>query len=133
MSIDDLSQWLPTYGSRTSWGFTESSRGFAERISVMAYFCLHSLHDKVKIKQSHYTSLRRRGIRGSSVQCLATDWTSGRSTFDSWQRQEIFFCSLCVQNGSGPTLYTGTGIPFPGVKRGRGVTLTAHPYLGPRS
>jgi len=27
----------------------------------------------------------------------------------------------------------GTGGPFPGVKRGRGVTLTSHPHLVPRS
>jgi hypothetical protein len=27
----------------------------------------------------------------------------------------------------------GTGGPFPGAKRGRGVTLTTHPYLVPRS
>jgi hypothetical protein len=34
-----------------------------------------------------------------------------------------FSSSLCVQ----------TGGPSPGVKRGRGVTLTTHPYLVPRS
>jgi len=27
----------------------------------------------------------------------------------------------------------GTGGPFPGAKRGRGVTLTTHPHLVPRS
>jgi hypothetical protein len=47
-----------------------------------------------------------------------------------------FSSSLCVQTGSGahPTSCTmGTGGPFPGVKRGRGVMLTTHPHLVPRS
>jgi hypothetical protein len=41
-----------------------------------------------------------------------------------------FSCNLCVQTGSGahPASCTmGTGSPSPGVKRGRGVTLTTHP------
>jgi hypothetical protein len=44
--------------------------------------------------------------------------------------------NLCVQTGSGahPASCTmGTGGPFPGPKRGRGVTLTTHPHLVPRS
>jgi hypothetical protein len=47
-----------------------------------------------------------------------------------------FSSILCVQTGSGahPVSCTmGTGGPFPGVKRGRGVTLTTHPHLVPRS
>jgi hypothetical protein len=43
---------------------------------------------------------------------------------------EDFFSSFCVQTGSGahPTSCTmGTGGPFPGGKRSRGVTLTTHP------
>jgi hypothetical protein len=50
--------------------------------------------------------------------------------------ERIFFCSLCVQTGSGahPASCTmGTGDPFLVVKRGRGVTLTSHPHLVPRS
>jgi hypothetical protein len=49
---------------------------------------------------------------------------------------EDFSSSLCVQTGSGahPASCTmGTGGPFPGVKRGRGVMLTTHPNLVPRS
>jgi hypothetical protein len=45
-------------------------------------------------------------------------------------------CSLCVQTGSEahPASCTmGTGGPSPGLKRGRGVTLTTHPHLVPRS
>jgi hypothetical protein len=47
-----------------------------------------------------------------------------------------FSSNLCVQTGSGahPASCTmGTGGPFPGAKRGRGVTLTTHPHLVPRS
>jgi hypothetical protein len=47
-----------------------------------------------------------------------------------------FSSSLCVQTGSGAhpaSCPVGTGGPFPGVKRGRGVMLTTHPYLVPRS
>jgi hypothetical protein len=54
-----------------------------------------------------------------SLCCLATDWTTGRSRFDSRQRRKDFSCNLCVQTGSGahPTSCPmGTGGPFPGAK-----------------
>jgi hypothetical protein len=47
-----------------------------------------------------------------------------------------FSSLLCVQTGSGAhpaSCPIGTGGPFPGVKRGRGVMLTTHPHLVPRS
>jgi hypothetical protein len=47
-----------------------------------------------------------------------------------------FSSILCVQTGSGahPASCTmSTGGPFPGAKRGRGVTLTTHPHPVPRS
>jgi hypothetical protein len=47
-----------------------------------------------------------------------------------------FSSILCVQTGSGahPASCTiCTEGPFPGAKRGRGVTLTTHPHLVPRS
>jgi hypothetical protein len=43
-----------------------------------------------------------------------------------------FSSSLCVQTGSEAypaSCKMGTGSPFPGTKRGRGVTLTTHPHL----
>jgi hypothetical protein len=49
---------------------------------------------------------------------------------------EDFFSNLCVQTGSGahPASCTmGTGGPLPEAKRGRGMTLTTHPHLVPRS
>jgi hypothetical protein len=47
-----------------------------------------------------------------------------------------FSSNLCVQTGSGahPASFTmGTGVLSLGIKRGRGVTLTTHPHLVPRS
>jgi hypothetical protein len=47
-----------------------------------------------------------------------------------------FSSNLCVQTGSGahPTSCTkGTGGPFPEAKSDRGVTLTTHLHLAPRS
>jgi hypothetical protein len=51
-----------------------------------------------------------------SVQCPATDWTTGRSSFDPRQRQRIFTSSFYVQTGLGahPASSTmGTGGSFP--------------------
>jgi hypothetical protein len=46
-----------------------------------------------------------------------------------------FSSNLCVQTDSEAhraSYPMGTGVLSPGVKRGRGVTLTTHPYLVPR-
>jgi hypothetical protein len=51
--------------------------GFAEKISVMAYICLHNLHDKVKVKQTHYTPCRRRGERRYSLYSFTTSEVDG--------------------------------------------------------
>jgi hypothetical protein len=71
-----------------------------------------------------------------SVQWLATSWTTRRSRFDPWQRRKDFSSNMCVQTVSGvhPTSSTmGTGSPFQGLKRGRGLPLTTHPHLVSRS
>jgi hypothetical protein len=68
-----------------------------------------------------------------SVYCLTTVCTTG---VRSPAGKKNFFSNLCVQTGSGahPASCTmGTGGPFPGAKRGRGVTLTTHHHLVPRS
>jgi hypothetical protein len=78
-----------------------------------------------------YTTLSGAAV-AQSVLCLTTDWTTG---FRSPTEPEDFSSSPCVQTGSGahPASCTmGTGGPFPGIKRGRGVTLTTHPHLVPR-
>jgi hypothetical protein len=71
-----------------------------------------------------------------SVQCLATDWTTGRSRFDSRQKQRIFPLTSVSRPSLGPTQPPVQWVPgafSPGVKRSRGVTLTTHPHLVPRS
>jgi hypothetical protein len=74
---------------------------------------------------------------GSSVStCLATGWTTGRSRFDPRQRQRIFPLTSVSRPTLGPTQPPVQWVPWalsPGLKRGRGVTLTTHPYLVPRS
>jgi hypothetical protein len=68
----------------------------------------------------------------NSVQCLTTNWTPGvRSPAEA----KGFSSSLRVQTSSEahPAYPMGTGGPFPVVKRGRGVRLTTHPHLVPRS
>jgi hypothetical protein len=61
---------------------------------------------------------------------MSMDWTTGWSRYDPRQRRKDFSSRLCAQTGSEahPASYLmGTGGPFTGVKRGRGVTLTTHP------
>jgi hypothetical protein len=64
---------------------------------------------------------------------LYSSWKIG---VRSLARAKDFSSSLCVQTGSEahPASCTmGTGGPFAGEKRGRGVTLTTHPHLVPWS
>jgi hypothetical protein len=64
-----------------------------------------------------------------SVQCLATDWMTRRSGFDPRQGQRIFPLSSMPKPALGPTqppVQWVPGVLSPGVKRGRGATLTTH-------
>jgi hypothetical protein len=83
-----------------------------------------------------YTRFRRGKLcQGRSIS-VSIESGYGRSRFDLRQRRKDFSSTLCVQTGSGahPASCTmGTGGPFPGVKRGRGVTLTTHPHPMPTS
>jgi hypothetical protein len=71
------------------------------------------------------------GSRGSSGSIVSDYGLDDRAIgIRSSAGAEDFSSSLCVQTGSGahPASCTmGTGGPFPGVKRGRGVMLTTHP------
>jgi hypothetical protein len=64
-------------------------------------------------------------------------WLQTRqSGFDPRHRQRLFPSNVCVQTSpeAHPASYpTGIGDSFPGVKRGRGVTLTTQSNLLPRS
>jgi hypothetical protein len=60
---------------------------------------------------------------------------AGRSGFDSQQGQRIFLLAPASRPALGPTqpsIQWVPGVLSPGVKRGRGVTLTIHPHLVPR-
>jgi hypothetical protein len=67
---------------------------------------------------------------------LTTGWTTGWSGFDLRQGQRISPLASVSRPALGPTqppVQWVSGILSLGVKRGRGVTLTTHPHLVPRS
>jgi hypothetical protein len=67
---------------------------------------------------------------------VCMDWTTGRWKFDLRQGQRIFPLASVSRPALGPTqppVQWVPGVLSPGVKRGRGVTLSAHPHLVPRS
>jgi hypothetical protein len=68
-----------------------------------------------------------------SEQCLATDRTTGRSTFDRRQRYEFSSSILCVQTGSGahPASCPTHGGPFPGDKARPGCDADHSPPSSP--
>jgi hypothetical protein len=71
---------------------------------------------------------------GYSSQDLCSSWLEDRGSIVG--RDNGFFPSLCVQTSSGAhpaSCPMGTRGPFPGAKHSRGVTLTTHPNLLPRS
>jgi hypothetical protein len=89
------------------------------------------MHEEVVEEEEHkFKGLSSAPTRGNSVQCLATDWTTGRSSFDTRQKQEDFPLTSVSRPALGPTkppVQWVPGILSPGVTRGRGVTPTTHP------
>jgi hypothetical protein len=75
------------------------------------------------------------GSRSNSVSVVSDYGLNDRANgVRSPAEAKDFPVNLCVQTGSEvhPASCTvGTGGPFPGAKRGRGVTLTTHPHLMP--
>jgi hypothetical protein len=68
--------------------------------------------------------------------CIFSGWTTGRSGFDPRQGQRIFPLTSVSRPALGPTqppVQWVPGVLSPGLKRSRGVTLTTHPHLVPRS
>jgi hypothetical protein len=90
-----------------------------------------------KINNQIYSVISARRGRGISVSIVPDYELDDRAIgVRSPAVAKYFSCSLCVQTGSGAyraTYPMGTGDPFPGVKRGRGVTLTTQHRLVPRS
>jgi hypothetical protein len=69
-----------------------------------------------------------------SLWCLATGWTTGQSTTDPGRGERIFALASGSRPALGPTHPPDQWVPgilSPGLKRGRGVTLTTHPHLVP--
>jgi hypothetical protein len=73
------------------------------------------------------------GAGDSSGSIVFDYWTTERSGFDPRQGQRIFFLTSVSRPALRTTCPMGTGGPFPGTKHGRGVTLTTHPHVVPRS
>jgi hypothetical protein len=98
----------------------------SKRVCIVANHALENL----------YTVLEN-GSWGSSVSIASGYGLDDRVIgVRSLAGAENFSSSLYVHTGSDahPAFCTmGTGGPFPGVKRGWGMTLTAHPHLVPRS
>jgi hypothetical protein len=77
---------------------------------------------------------RSRGSSGSIVSDYGLDYRA--IGFDLWQGKRVFPVTSVSRPALEPTQPPVQWIPgvlSPGVKRGRGVTLTTHPHLMPRS
>jgi hypothetical protein len=86
------------------------------------------MHDSCIILELDCSLLKNKFVSGCSL--------NGAGVAQSVQCLTRIYPLTCVQTGSGahPASCTmGTGGPFPGAKRGRGVTLTTHPHVVPRS
>jgi hypothetical protein len=82
--------------------------------------------------QQHTSTVATLNLSVSSEQCTLMNVNIISTLFfraSNPTKAEDFSSSLCVKPGSGahPAFCTlGTGVPFPGVKRGRSVMLTTH-------
>jgi hypothetical protein len=96
-------------------------------------FCLS--HDLVILQCFEvYTNMNEPGSSGSIVSDYGLD--ERRSRFDPRQGQRIFPLASVSRPALRPTqppVQWVPGVLSPGVKRGRGVTLTTQPHLVPRS
>jgi hypothetical protein len=114
------------YTSETSVNFNVTTIRYIPKDSK-----LHTRH-RENLK-SHYKKPPGpyKGDRGNSVSVVSDYGLDDRAIgVRSPAGTTDFSSNLCVQTGSGahPAPCTmGTGGPFPGPKRGRGVTLTNHP------
>jgi hypothetical protein len=98
----------------------------ASYISIGSFADMHFAQHSWKINKAklHHGS--------GAGYCQYTVWLrTGRSRFDSRQTQRIFPLASVSRPALGPTQPPVHWIL--GVKRGRGVTLTTHPHLVPRS
>jgi hypothetical protein len=107
------------------------------------YFSKHwYLHDTTHKNKTEVSEKFRILCSNEGSQCSSVSIVSGCGLdnrvieVQSAAGAKDFFSNLCVQTGSGAhpaSSLMGTGVLSPGVKRGRGVTLTTHPHLVSRS
>jgi hypothetical protein len=98
-----------------------STAKFDMFVNIRMYVCIHLC--------MYVCSKRSRGSSGSIV----SGYGLGNRVIEvrSPAGAKDFFPRICVQTGSGPTqppVQWVPGVLSPGVKRGRGVTLTTHPH-----
>jgi hypothetical protein len=114
--------------------FSSSNAGFTHT-SFTRIFKKHTPHSVHLIVIFARTTERFR-IWVSSVS-ISSDYRLDDRTIKVWSPAEAkdFSSSLCVQTSFEVHSVSYPVIPesFPGVTRGRGVTLTTHPHLVPRS
>jgi hypothetical protein len=110
---------------------------FITTVYIAGKICTVHLVNTVITDLTLIESLLLRRSRGSSVSIVSDYGLDDRAIgVRSPAGAKDFSSNFCVQTGSEvhPAPCTmGTGGPFPGAKRGRGVTLTTHPHLVPRS
>jgi hypothetical protein len=109
---------------------------FPLRTDICPFVCLFPSSNPSLLILVCYACLVR--SRGSSVSIVSGYGLDDRAIeVRSPAGAKDFSFSLCVQTGSGPPpqppIQWVTGVLSPGVKRGRGVTLTTNSHLMPRS
>jgi hypothetical protein len=97
-----------------------------ESVDWVRQDCLHKFN-----KDSSFTEITS---RGSSVSIVSDYGMDDRANGVRSQAGAKDFSSVQTGSGAHPASCTmGTGGPFPGAKRGRGVTLTTHCHPVPKS
>jgi hypothetical protein len=93
-------------------------------------------HPKILFLRHPFLILPSYNVALKSVYCQTTDWTTGRSGFDSQQGKRISPLTSVSRPALRPTqppVQRVPGVLYLGEKGGRGVTLTTHPHLVQRS
>jgi hypothetical protein len=84
------------------------------------------------VKKLHILCIRT-GVPGSSVGIVTSCGLDGPGVEKKIPVGDRFFAPVQTGPGAHPASYTMVTCSFPGVESGRGVTLTPHPLLVPRS
>jgi hypothetical protein len=85
--LPDRSDWDSQLSSASTWSIK---------------ICLACVSYEVAMNWNRPEALIAAGV-AQSVQCLTTDWATGRSRLDRWQRQRIFPAASVSRQALGPT------------------------------